>query len=63
MMGLESSVKWRGTDKVRATLLALAGVYARCLPEHAPPPGRIAVARIGVPGPSEDNSQGPRPGD
>jgi len=23
MLGLESSVKWRGTDKVRATLLAL----------------------------------------
>jgi hypothetical protein len=30
MMGLESSVTWRGTDKVRATSLALPPVYARC---------------------------------
>ena len=35
MMGLESSVKWRGTDKVGATSLALPRVYARCLPEDA----------------------------
>jgi hypothetical protein len=50
MTGLESSVKWRGTDKVRATSLALPRVYARCLPEDALP-GRIAVTRIGLPGP------------
>ena len=37
MMGLEWSVKWRGTDKVRATSLALPRVYARCLPEDALP--------------------------
>jgi hypothetical protein len=37
MLGLESSVKWRGTDKVRATSLALPPVYARCLPENALP--------------------------
>jgi hypothetical protein len=42
-MGLESSVKWRGTDKVRATSLALPPVYARCLPEDALTTGRIAV--------------------
>jgi hypothetical protein len=62
MLGLEASVKWRGTDNVRATLLALPRVYARCLPEHAPPPGRIALTRIGLPGPSNDNRQEPRPG-
>jgi hypothetical protein len=39
MMGLESSVKWRGTDKVRATSHALPRVYARCLPEDALPHG------------------------
>jgi hypothetical protein len=43
MLGLESSVKWRGTDKVRATSLALPPVYARCLPEDAVTTGRIAV--------------------
>jgi hypothetical protein len=37
--GLESSVKWRGTDKVGATSLALAPAYARCLPEDALPQG------------------------
>jgi hypothetical protein len=43
MLGLESSVKWRGTDKVRATSLALPPVYARCLPEKPLTTGRIAV--------------------
>jgi hypothetical protein len=42
MMGLESSVKWRGTDKVRATSHALPRVYARCLPEDALPHGARA---------------------
>jgi hypothetical protein len=57
MMGLESSVKWRGTDKVRATSLALPRVYARCPPEDAPPPGRIAVTGIGLPGPGSAYGQ------
>jgi hypothetical protein len=43
MLGLESNVKWRGTDKVPATSLALPPVYARCLPEDALTTGRIAV--------------------
>src|SRR5918994_4432931 len=37
MLGLESSGKWRGTDKVRATSLAPPRVYARCLLEDALP--------------------------
>jgi hypothetical protein len=57
MLGLESSVKWRGTDKVRATSLALPPVYARCLPENALTIGRIAVTRIGLPGPSSAYGQ------
>jgi hypothetical protein len=57
MMGLESSVTWRGTDKVQATSLALAPVYARCLPEDALTTGGIAVTGIGLPGPSSAYGQ------
>src|SRR6266511_4092748 len=57
MMGLESSVTWRGTDKVGATSLALPPVYARCLPEDALTTGGIAVTGIGLPGPSSAYGQ------
>jgi len=57
MMGLESSVTWRGTGKVGATSLALPPVYARCLPEDALTTGGIAVPGIGLPGPSSAYGQ------
>jgi hypothetical protein len=51
MLGLESSVKWRGTDKVRATSPALARVYARCLPRTRCHRSHRGHSRIGLPGP------------
>jgi len=67
MLGLESSVKWRGTDKVRATSLAPVPVYARCLPEDALPqvasrslPDRPARPKLGLrpAAPSHNEVQG-----
>jgi hypothetical protein len=43
MLGLESSVRWRGTDKVERRRLRCRQVYARCLPENALTTGRTAV--------------------